>query len=189
MGIVTNDVLPRTKFNHSNNSYMFNVPVGKKKIEKHLKQNYQQINYNKFRWWRWYQDKNTPLPTKADFRDKIFNGDYDPSCYQWQAWLCEHMMNEIYEECVPDLQKFLEKTKLLSARRKRLWEDYEKDENGKLEALFSEFSKNFNITKSQAKEEAEKCSGEIIDLYYIIEDKYRKQIRVSRRGRPKKLSI
>ncbi len=45
---------------------MFNVPVGKKKIEKHLKQNYQQINYNKFRWWRWYQDKNTPLPTKEE---------------------------------------------------------------------------------------------------------------------------
>ena len=39
---------------------------------------------------------------------------------------------------------------------------------------------------TQAEEEALKCSGKIIDLYYIIEDKYRKQIKVSRRGRPKK---
>ena len=45
---------------------------------------------------------------------------------QLQAWLCEHMLNEIYEECVwPDVQMYLEKSKLLGARRKRLWEDHE----------------------------------------------------------------
>ena len=43
--------------------------------------------------------------------------------------------------------------------------------------------------QQQAQEEALECRGSIIDLYYIIEEKYRKQIKVSRRGRPKKLSI
>ena len=51
------------------------------------------------------------------------------------------------------------------------------------------FTDNFRCTKDQVYEEIFKCSGELIDLYYIIEEKYRKQIRVSRRGRPKKLSI
>ena len=164
---------------------MFNPPFSQKKIEKYLNKNYQKINYNKFRWWRWYQDKNSPLPYKADFRDKIFNGDFDPSGYQWQAWLCEHEMDKVQEECGVDIQKYLEKTKLLGARRKRLLEDYERDETEKLRSLFRHFSKHFNITIEEAKEEALKCCGAIIDLYYIIEDKYRKQIKVSRRGRPK----
>ena len=54
---------------------MFQVPHSKKFIEKSLNKNYRKINYNQFRWWRWYDSNNKPLPTKADFRDKIFNGD------------------------------------------------------------------------------------------------------------------
>jgi|TARA_B100000768_G_scaffold43912_1_gene42695 hypothetical protein len=166
---------------------MFSVPHSKNKIKKHLNQNYQQINYNRFMWWRWYQDKNKPLGYKADFRDKIFNGDFDPSCYMWQVYLCEHMLNDLQEEASDgQLDHTSEKVRLLKARRKRLQEDHEKDENGKLDSLWTHFQKHFDITKKQAEEEAIKCRGEIIDLYYIIEDKYRKQIKVSRRGRPKK---
>ena len=157
----------------------------KKFILKELSK-FQKLNYNQFRWWRMYSYKTKPLPSKSDFRDKIFNGDFDPSGYQWQAWLCEHEMDKVQEECGVDIQKYLEKTKLLGARRKRLLEDYERDETEKLRSLFRHFSKHFNITIEEAKEEALKCRGAIIDLYYIIEEKYRKQIKVSRRGRPKK---
>ena len=153
---------------------MFKVPHSRKHIEKHLNSNYQKINYNKFRWWRWYQDKNSPLPYKSSFRDKILNGDFDPSGYQWQAWLCEHMLNDLLIECDHDYQKYLEKGKLLLARRKRLLEDYEKDENGKLDNLFTHFRKYFKIDRREVEEEALKCCGELIDFYYIIEDKYGK---------------
>ena len=85
-----------------------------------------------------------------------------------------------------DIAKWNEKGAVTKARKKRLLEDYEKDEAYRLDYLFTEFSKNFDITKQQAQEEALKCSGEIIDLYYIIEEKYKKQFKVSRRGRPKK---
>jgi|TARA_B100001758_G_scaffold197989_1_gene176112 hypothetical protein len=154
---------------------MFNTPFSRKYIEKHLNSNYQKINYNKFRWWRWYQDKNSPLPYKSSFRDKILNGDFDPSGYQWQAWLCEHMLNDLLIECDHDYQKYLEKGKLLLARRKRLLEDYEKDENGKLDNLFTHFRKYFKIDRREVEEEALKCCGELIDFYYIIEDKYGKK--------------
>ena len=106
---------------------MFDIPHKKKFIEKQLK-NYQQLNYNRFRWWRWYEAKNKPLGYKADFREKIFNGDFDSSCYGWQAYLCEHMLNELTIEVEGDIQKYNEKGAVLKARRKRLWEDYEKDE-------------------------------------------------------------
>tara|TARA_Y100000356_G_C11144948_1_gene227429 strand:+ start:162 stop:668 length:507 start_codon:yes stop_codon:yes gene_type:complete len=166
---------------------MFKVPFKRSFIEKRLNKNYQKINYNKFRWWRWYQDRNTPLPTKADFRDKIFNGDFDPSCYQLQAWLCEHMLNDMEIES-PDgeLDHSRSDVQLMKARRKRLLEDYEKDEEGKIESLWNHFTKHFDIDKKEVIQEALECRGEIIDLYYIIEDKYRKQFKVSRRGRPKK---
>jgi hypothetical protein len=165
---------------------MFNISQEKKVIEKKLK-SYQPLNYNRFRWWRWYEAKNKPLPYKSDFRDKIFNGDFDHSCYMLQAYLCEHMLNELDEECGNDIAKFNEKGAVLKARRKRLWEDYEKDEFDRLEALYQQFIKHFKIDRNQVIDECVECSGEIIDLYYIIEDKYKKyNIITSKRGRPKK---
>ena len=168
---------------------MFSIPHTKQAVENHLK-NYQPLNYNRFRWWRWYEAKNKPLPYKSDFRDKIFNGDFDHSCYMFQAYLCEHMLNEIESECDNDIAKFNERGAVLKARRKRLWEDYEKDEFDRLQSLYSQFVKHFNVEKEQVIEEALECRGEAIDLYYIIEDKYRivhMPYPLKRRGRPKKV--
>ena len=120
---------------------MFSIPHTKQAVENHLK-NYQPLNYNRFRWWRWYEAKNKPLPYKSDFRDKIFNGDFDHSCYMFQAYLCEHMLNEIESECDNDIAKFNERGAVLKARRKRLWEDYEKDEFDRLQSLYSQFVKH-----------------------------------------------
>ena len=98
------------------------------------------------------------------------------------------MLNDLNEECGTDIAKFNEKGAVLKARRKRLWEDYEKDEFDRLESLYKEFVRYFNITRSQVVEECLECRGEIIDLYYIIEEKYPKyNIIASKRGRPKKV--
>tara|TARA_Y100001938_G_C8093322_1_gene436502 strand:+ start:3037 stop:3522 length:486 start_codon:yes stop_codon:yes gene_type:complete len=155
---------------------MFKIGHSKKYIENQLSKNYRKLNYNQFRWWRWYESRNKPLPYKANFKDKILNGDYDSSPYQLQAQLCEHMLNEILEECKDDYQKYLEKSKLLGARRKRLWEDYNKDENDKINDIYKQFKKHFQITREEIDEEVMKCRGELIDLYYIIEDKYKKKL-------------
>jgi hypothetical protein len=145
------------------------------------------LNYNAFRWWRIYDNPNKPLDNKALFRDRVLNGDFDYSHYKYQADWCEHEMNDIATECGEDIGKYVEKTSLLRSRRKRLLEDFEKDENGKLEILFQQFVKYFKIEKEQVIEEALECRGELIDLYYIIEDKYPKyNIISSKRGRPKK---
>ena len=166
---------------------MFKVHLSKKAIQKRLDENYQKLNYNQFRWWRWYESRNKSLPYKSSFRDKILNGDYDSSPYLLQSQLCEHMLNELLEECGIDYQKYLEKGKLLIARRKRLLEDYEKDEFNKIEEIYSQFQKNFDITREQVEEEAIECRDGLIDLYYIIENKYRKKHYVSKRGRPRKI--
>tara|TARA_B100000676_G_scaffold255972_1_gene263067 strand:- start:540 stop:1070 length:531 start_codon:yes stop_codon:yes gene_type:complete len=164
---------------------MFTPSLSRKFIEKELR-NFQKLNYNQFRWWRWYDSKTKPLPKKASFRDKIFNGDYDIGPYSLQAQLCEHMLNDFWEECMPDIQKYNEKTKLLGARRKRLWEDHDKDETDKLDELYKQFQKNFDISRDELNKEVDICMGTILDLYYQIEEKYNKIYIKSRRGRPVK---
>ena len=148
------------------------------------------LTYNAFRWWRMYDNPNKPLCNRSPFRDRILNGDFDYSHYKYQADWCEHEMNDIAEECGEDIGKYVEKTSLLRSRRKRLLEDFEKDENGKLELLIKAFTINFRCKEDQVYEEIFKCSGELIDLYYIIEDKYRivhMPYPLKRRGRPKKV--
>ena len=164
---------------------MFIVSQSRKFIEKELTK-FQKLNYNQFRWWRWYESKTTPLPNKADFRDKIMNGDYDAGPYQLQAQLCEHMLNDMHEKYMPDVQMYLEKSKLLSARRKRLWEDHNRDETDKLDQLYKQFQKNFNISRDELNDEIDICIGTILDLYYQVEEKYNKIYIKSRRGRPAK---
>jgi len=93
---------------------------------------------------------------------------------------------------------------VLSARRKRLYEDYEKDEKWKLDDLVKEFSNNFHITKDEAGLEMEEFGGTLTELYDYISTnpKYKlKQNKTSRiqftkdgrimkkRGRPKKITI
>ena len=146
------------------------------------------LKYNAFRWWRMYDNPNKPLCNKSPFRDRILNGDFDYSHYRYQADWCEHEMNDIAEECGEDIGKYVEKTSLLRSRRKRLLEDFEKDENGKLEMLIKTFTVNFKCNEEQVYEEIDKCSGSLMDLYYIMEDKYPKyNIIRSKRGRPKKV--
>tara|TARA_B100000795_G_C22445067_1_gene303456 strand:- start:81 stop:491 length:411 start_codon:yes stop_codon:yes gene_type:complete len=133
-------------------------------------------------WWRWYDEKNKPLPNKSDFRDKIFNGDFDLSSYQLQAYLCEHMLDDLQQESSDgELDHTSEKVRMLKARRKRLLEDFEKDERNKLESLYKHFEKSFDITKEEVIEECLECSGKLIDLYYLIEDKYRRKIKLKRK--------
>ena len=151
----------------------------------------QKLNYNQFRWWRMYDTKNKPLDKRQPLRDRILNGDYNFSHYWYQAAWVEHDLNDLEIECKDDVGLFVEKGAVLRARRKRLLEDFERDEKEKLEGLYNEFPKYFKISKDQVKEEMLKFSGSLIDFYYYIDDKY-KIIFASyplkrKRGRPKKV--
>lgn len=157
----------------------------------------QKLNYNQFRWWRLYDVKKKPLAAHFPFRDRIENGDYDFSHYWYQAAWVEHDINDLEIECKDDAGLFSEKVQVLSARRKRLYEDYEKDEKWKLDDLVKEFSRNFHITKDEAKLEMEEFGGTLTELYDYISthSKYKlkagKTPRVvfKKRGRPKKIVV
>ena len=157
----------------------------------------QKLNYNQFRWWRLYDVKKKPLDARSPLRNRIANGDYDFSHYWYQAAWVEHDINDLEIECKDDAGLFSEKVQVLSARRKRLYEDYEKDEKWKLDDLVKEFSRNFHITKDEAKLEMEEFGGTLTELYDYISthSKYKlkagKTPRVvfKKRGRPKKIVV
>jgi hypothetical protein len=167
---------------------MYNIPISREQVEEQLSQ-YQKINYNQFRWWRTHQPKSKPLHHYQPLRDRILNGDFDPSCYKPQAYMCEYQLIDLLEECNNDYQKFLERGSVMLARRKRLWEDFEKDETERLDSLIKQFTIYFRCSKKQVIEEIDKCGGELIDLYYIIEEKYSTYSipQTKRRGRPRKI--
>ena len=166
----------------------FHPPLSKEQLDKEFRK-LRKLNYNQFRWWRMYDNPNKPLDKRSLFRDRILNGDFDYSHYKFQSMWCEYEINDIAETCNGDIGKFVEKSSLLRTRRKRLLEDFERDESEKLDKLIKGFIDNFRCTKEQVYEEIEKCSGKLIDLYYLIEDKYR-IVHIpypsKRRGRPKR---
>ena len=168
---------------------VFNPTLSRSRLQKEFSK-LQKLNYNQFRWWRMYDSKNKPLDKRKPLRDRILNGDYDFSHYWYQAAWVEHELNDLQKECADDDAKFVEKGAVLRARRKRLLEDYERDEKEKLEGLYNEFPKYFRVSKDQVKEEMANFSGSLIDFYYHMDDKYKilhiSYEQIKKRGRPRK---
>lgn len=153
------------------------------------------LKYNKFQWWRRFASPNRPLEDKAPLIDKIKNGDLEFSNYFWQALYTELELNAKREE-VRDGMEWIETTQVDRARRKRLWEDFEKDETKKLEYIKKQFVKVFKMTAEDYEEQLSKATGTLEDLYYTCESlfglkpekvktpKYKRQPRVVKYKRP-----
>jgi len=157
-------------------------------IEKKLSQ-CQKLNYNQFFWWKRWTSKNKPLDKYAPLWDKILNGDYDFSHYFWQIQYCGWELEEKAKLYRGDTQRWVEETQVDRARRKRLREDYEKDEKEKLIDLKKMFLKTFKMTEDQYEEEVIKFGGTLKDFYIHCESKYNKYNIINlkpRRGRPPK---
>lgn len=171
---------------------VFNPTLSRERLQKEFSK-LQKLNYNQFRWWRMYDVKKKPLDNRQPLRDRILNGDFDFSHYWYQAAWVEHDLNDLQIECKGDDGLFVEKGAVLRARRKRLLEDFERDEKEKLEELYREFPKYFRVNKKQVKEEMIEFSGSLIDFYYYMDDKYKiihqlpPSLRKRGRGRPKKV--
>ena len=147
----------------------------------------QPLNYNQFRWWRKFDQPQKSLPNNAPLLDKIKNGDLEFSHYYWQAKFTELAINEAFNEYNGDRQKLLEKNAMDLSRRKRLWEDFERDEKDKLTFLRKQFSKEFRMTEDDYETEILEFGGSLEELYYHCELIYGKKYKVqSKRGRPKK---
>ena len=147
----------------------------------------QPLNYNQFRWWRRFDSQNKPLHKYSDLLDKIQNGDYEFSHYYWQAKYAEMEIDDLHHETFPDAELFIEKNALNSARRKRLWNDFEKDENERIRGIEKDFYIKFKMSKNQIKEEMEEFGGTLEDFYHYCDKQFgTRREKLSTRGRPRK---
>jgi hypothetical protein len=147
------------------------------------------INYNKFRWWRRFEPISKPLPPASPLLSKIRNGDLEFSNYWWQAKFTEIEIDEKRNES-DDIVHWVELTQLDRARKKRLWDDFERDEGEKLTQLKKGFVREFHITEEDYEEEINKFGGTIEELYIYIKDRYGKRIiPLERRGRKPKSKL
>ena len=131
------------------------------------------LNYNRFFWWRMYDNPNKPLHVYTPLIDRIKNGDFDYSHYNYQAMWCEHEMNKLYVSIGSgDMGRYVEESSLLRTRRKRLLEDYNKDEKDKLANLTKELSINFRLSREEVKTYMESFGGTLEELYISLKEKY-----------------
>lgn len=159
----------------------FSKPYIQEKLSKLRK-----LKYNQFRWWRMYDNPILPLANKSPLIDKILNGDFDYPHFHLQAELVEHELNEMAERCGGNTEIFGEKSALLRAKRKRLLDDFWKEENDKLKRISKEFLKNFTATEEQIKEEMLKFVGTLGEFYYYMGIRYQKVQNPNKRGRKPK---
>lgn len=151
-------------------------------LEKFFKKYYYKKPYNKFMWWRSYTPINKPLDRRAIFRDKLKNGDFDMAPYYFEAQIVEHKMNQKFIDCNGDQVIFRDVTKLDSARRKRLLEDFDKEEAYRLEELRKLFLLEFNMTGDQYDIEVVKPSKSLLHFYDKMEKRFGLRGWVSRKS-------
>ena len=147
------------------------------------------LNYNQFKWWRRFDTKTQSLPRGSKFIDRIKNGEYEFSHYYWQWKLSELEINDLHVKYNGDIQKILEKNGVDLARRKRLIEDFEKDENARLKALQDGFLREFVMTNEEYFEHISNFSGNTEEFYlYCLKTFDRSGKQPEKRGRPKKIA-
>ena len=167
------------------------IKISREMAEERLA-DYKPLNYNKFMWWRSHTDGVTPLGKRSPLKDRIVNGDFGPSTYFWQAQLALHNAKDKVNLDTDDFQKQLENLAVDLARYKRLMDDYEKEEFGRLDALYDAFTTAFKITRTELEDELANWNNDLLSYYnYCIEFKYTtpSENRKTRRGRPKKTTV
>jgi len=152
----------------------------------------QPLNYNKFMWWRTHTDKVVPLGKRAQLKDRILNGDFNPSSYFWQAQLALYTAKDKLDLTKHDTRYQIEICAVDFARHKRLMEDFEKEEMSRMAALYDAFTETYQITKEELEEKFLNFSGTILDFYNYADNFLRTTPAANRknmrgRGRPPKI--
>ena len=131
--------------------------------------------YNKFFWWRRYQE-HKPLSKMASIWDKAKNGDYDVTPYykqrEWEHYFEEQEINKYKANYSGSYENLgwqeRQISKLYWERRKRLLNDAERDEHNRWQLLVSDLKRGFGGDEDTVKSMFESFEGtmtEFIDAY------------------------
>jgi len=125
--------------------------------------------YNRFYWWRRFQPRQS-LHAYRRLDERILNGDFEASDYHWQTlWENELEKQAINEE--PSIDKQHEIRCMFGERRRRLNNDYEKDEQKILDEMYKAFRVELRMSKDEVEDEMLQFDGTLSEFYYYIYNK------------------
>jgi hypothetical protein len=125
--------------------------------------------YNRFYWWRRFQPRQS-LHAYRRLDERIPNGDFEVSDYHWQTlWENELEKQAISEELSIDKQH--EIRCMFGERRRRLNNDYEKDEQKILDEMYKAFRVELRMNKDEVEDEMLNFDGTLSEFYYYIYNK------------------
>ena len=127
--------------------------------------------YNKFFWWRRYQEHKT-LSKMASIWDKVKNGDYDVTPYykqrEYEFWFEKQEIDKYKANYTGSHENIdwqeRQITKLYWQRRKRLLNDAERDELNRWVAFVKDVKTNFGGNEEQIKDMYESFEGTITEF-------------------------
>jgi hypothetical protein len=148
------------------------------------------LNYNKFMWWRTHAQPGTPLGKRAPLKERIINGDFDFSCYYWQAQSAAINARKKLDLDKDDYQTQYEKVTVDVARYRRLLADFEKEENTRIEAILDAFTTSFKINREELLDRLCNWSLDLLSFYESLEEfETPTSAEIRKRGRPKKIKV
>jgi hypothetical protein len=125
--------------------------------------------YNRFYWWRRFQPRET-LHKYKRLNERIPNGDFEVSDYHWKVlWENELEKEAITNEPNPD--KKHEIRCMFGERRRRLNNDYEKDEQKILDEMYKAFKTELRMIREQVDDEMLNFDGTLSEFYHYIYNK------------------
>jgi len=168
-----------------------NIRHSREVVMGHIKK-LQPLNYNRFMWWRTHTDKVVPLGKRSSLKDRILNGDFNPSTYFWQAQLSLYTAKDKLDLSKHDTRYQLDLCAVDFARHKRLMEDFWKEEPARLEALYTAFTSAFQLTRDELIEKLINWPGDILSFYeygcqFLKTTPAENRKDMKGRGRPKKV--
>jgi hypothetical protein len=147
------------------------------------------LNYNKFMWWRTHAQHGVPLSKRSPLKDRIVNGDFDFSCYYWQAQSAAIQARKKLDLNKDDYQSQYEKVTVDVARYRRLLADFDKEENARIEALLDAFTVSFKIGREELLDRLCNWSHDLLSFYESLDEFGTPTLtEIRKRGRPKKLA-
>ena len=147
------------------------------------------LNYNKFMWWRTHAQLGAPLSKRSPLKDRIINGDFDFSCYYWQAQSAAIQARKKVDLDKDNHQSQYEKTMVDVARYRRLLVDFEKEESARIEALIDAFTVSFKIGREELFDRLCNWSHDLLSFYESLDEfGTPTSTEIRKRGRPKKLA-
>jgi len=130
---------------------------------------YQKQNYNPYYWWRRFRSRDI-LHKYQPLEAKIKNGDFEVSDYHW--WMLWE--NELEKETLAkttDSDKQHETRCLFGERKRRLMDDFERDEAKILEAMYKDFWVELRMKQDEVEDEMLQFEGTLSEFYYYIYNK------------------